>query len=567
MKMDRIIFGDNQFFGINHMSEEKANSQLVRFHDIGNIIGVLDAAYKVGIRGFMFSTHERVAEICAYLRSHPESYRDIRLYPVLPYAHKYANAVAEKGIVGAMKDVLITGSGPSDILRTLVTGGKGAITQDPFEMMKALVDVELKMFRGMDLGVVFLQNIVSDLILGLRIGEACTQLATYVRKQYHTEVGFMTMNLPAMVTFLKDAGISNPIVCSSVNKIGYLMNPSKKSYEDAIAKGGFRPVAMSVLASGAIPPREAFEYICNQRNIESIVFGASSPSRIEVSTRHIEELDSSWRTNSDLTKTEVDPESGSLPPVDRVCGIPFARSTKTQILDEIARNIQGPRHRRTICVTNTESMYFALRTPEHAEYIRQSRYSLCDGVGVVLGGLVAGKRLSRFNGPALLEHCCAHGLRSGWRHFFYGGTPGLAERLSSRLRERFPGMIVAGTYTPPFRSIGTAEEGSVLTYIESTRPDILWVGLGMPKQERWIADHLEKLNIPWCIGVGAAFDFLGGTANWAPRWIRNIGLEWLYRLFHEPRMLPRVARSFVFLGQAVARALPHTVRETESTTN
>ena len=554
--MDRIILGDNQFFGINHMSEEKAQSQLMRFQDTTDIIEIIDAAYEAGIRGFMFSTHERVTEICAHLRSNPASYRDVRIYPVLPYAHKYANAVAEKGILGAVREVLLTGSAPSALLRTFVAAGKGAITQDPFAMMKALVDVELQIFRGLELGVVFLQNIVSDLLLGLGLEEPLAQFAAYVRTQYNTEPGFMTMNLARMVPFLQSAGLENPIVCGSINKAGHLMNPDQKSCEEVIIKGGFRPVAMSVLASGAIPVQDAFRYVSKQKNIESIIFGASSAARIRSNKACIEELDSLERECSDNASTlQAISESAEADSIVSVCNMPFTRSTEADILDEIDRNIQGPRRRFTICVTNTESMYYALRAPEHADYIRRSRFSLCDGMGVVLAGLAAGKRLSRFNGPALLEQCCSRGVHSQWRHFFYGGASGVVERLAFRLRERFPGLIVAGSYSPPFRAIGAIEDESVLAYIQSTRPDILWVGLGLPKQEKWISDHAGKLEIPWCIGVGAAFDYLAGTANWAPSWIRRSGLEWLYRLFHEPRMLPRVARSFAFLGRALSRTV------------
>ena len=284
--MDRIIFGDNQFFGINHMSEEKAQMQLERFRDNRAIIDVLDAAYDAGLRGFMFSTHDRVRDICEHLRANLSSYRGARFCPVLPYAHKYAAAVAERGILGVAKDAFLTNNSVGSLASSLVHGGVGMLTQDPFELMKVLVDAEMLMFRGLPLGVVFLQNIVADLLLGLRMGEAFVRFSEYVSKRYGAEAGFMTMNLPAMAYYLKECGFRNPIVCASVNKIGYLMNPSRDSYERTIAAGGFRPVAMSILASGAVPPCEAIEYACSQANIESFVFGASSKNNI-VSTKSL----------------------------------------------------------------------------------------------------------------------------------------------------------------------------------------------------------------------------------------------------------------------------------------
>jgi hypothetical protein len=278
--MEQIILGDNQFFGINHMSEEKAQAQLERFRDDRAIIDLLESAYDVGVRAFMFSTHDRVREICRHFRANLSSYPGLRFYPVLPYAHKYAAAVAENGILGVAKDALVTNNSARGLAGSIVRGGLGMLTQDPFEMMKVLVDAEMLMFRGLPIGVVFLQNIVADLLLGLRMGEAFVRFADYVSKQHGAEVGFMTMNLPAMVAYTRECGLRNPIVCASVNKIGYLMNPNREAYEQTIASGGFRPVAMSILASGAVPPEEAIEYVCSLDNIESFVFGASSTGNI-----------------------------------------------------------------------------------------------------------------------------------------------------------------------------------------------------------------------------------------------------------------------------------------------
>lgn len=236
----------------------------------------------------------------------------------------------------------------------------------------------------------------------------------------------------------------------------------------------------------------------------------------------------------------------------RVCGMPFTATPVEIVLEEIGCNISGERLNQAISITNTESMYFALRRRDHAEYIRQARFSLCDGMGVVIAGAAHGCRIPRFNGPVLMEKCCSYGVSRGWRHFFYGGKPGVAELLAQKLTQRFPGLIVAGMHTPPFRSGAFREDPEVIETIQRARPDILWVGLGLLKQERWIATHMASLRVPWFVGVGAAFDFHAETARWAPNWIQNIGFEWLYRLLHEPRMLSRNARSFVFLGQALA---------------
>lgn len=287
--MDRIIFGDNQFFGINHMSEDKAQAQAERFKDLTEIIKVIDTAYECGIHAFMFNTHDRVAEICDHFRSVPERYPDLRLYPSMPYAHKYADAVAEKGIFGALNDFIFTNSSMKQVTETLFRGSKILFNKDMMEVMRLLVDAEMKMFRGLDVKVVFLQNIVTDLLLGMEVKECFIAFSEYIRSKYNAEAGFNTMNMPRLVDFLLACGIENPIVCSSINKIGYMMCPNVEAYEKAINTKPFRPMAMSIMASGAIPPKEAIEYVARQKNIQAIVFGASSKKHIEETKRIIDQ--------------------------------------------------------------------------------------------------------------------------------------------------------------------------------------------------------------------------------------------------------------------------------------
>ncbi|HRY38021.1 MAG TPA: hypothetical protein P5347_04805 [Smithellaceae bacterium] len=278
--LDRIIFGDNQFFGINHMSEDKAQALAEKFKDLKAITDVIETAYDCGIRGFMFNTHERTGEICDYLRSNVARFPDIALYPSMPYAHKYANAVAEKGIFGALKEFIFADSSAREIFGILAKGGMTIFERDMIKVMQILVDMEMKAFRGLNVKVVFLQNIVTDLLLGFKAKEAFTGFVSYLNSKYSVEAGFNSMNMPMLVDFLLECGIENPIVCSSINKAGYFMNPDMASYEKTIKEKPFRPLAMSVLASGAIKPNEAIEYICQQPPIQSIVFGASSRQHI-----------------------------------------------------------------------------------------------------------------------------------------------------------------------------------------------------------------------------------------------------------------------------------------------
>lgn len=283
--MNRVLFGDNQFFGINHMSDEKARAQAMRFQDTHAILDVLEAAYAEGIRVFMCTTHERVAAVCEHFRTNAARFPDFEFYPCMPYAHKYADAVTEHGIVEALRQFL-----PQEgALGALLRGGLSAAKKDVEGIAQLLIDAEMKMFAGLKTPVIFLQNVVADLLLGMGFKDAFRVFADHVRQRYAAEPGFITMNLPKMVETLEAVGIRNPIVCSNINKIGFRMCGGLPSYETLLSTGRFRAIAMSVFASGAIPPREAIEYVCGLHGVESIVFGASNRANIRQTSRLIRE--------------------------------------------------------------------------------------------------------------------------------------------------------------------------------------------------------------------------------------------------------------------------------------
>ena len=284
--MDRIIFGDNQFFGVNHMSEAKAQQQLLRFRDTAAIVAVLDDAYDMGIRTFLCTTHDRIGEICEYMRAHPSRYKDFVYYPCMPYAHKYANAVTEHGMIEALRMLL-----PQEgAIAAMLKGGAALATKDIEAIMQLLIDAEMKMFHGLSTPVVFMQNVITDLLLGLRMNECFRIFHDHVKSRYGAEPGYITMNVPRLLDVLEALDIDNPIVCANINKIGFRMCGGVAAYEEAIATRRFRPIAMSVFASGAIAPREAIAYVCAQPRIESIVFGASGRANIRQTNALIREL-------------------------------------------------------------------------------------------------------------------------------------------------------------------------------------------------------------------------------------------------------------------------------------
>lgn len=275
IKMERILFGDNQFFAVNHISDEKSMAQSIRFKEDSAIVRTLDYAMESGIQTFMCTTHDRIANICEIIRSQPDKYRDFKIYPCMPYAHKYANAVTELGIAGTIKQYV-----PGNFFGSLFKGGVAFLSKDYLSIMELLIDAEMKMFKGINTPVIFLQNVVTDLLLGLGMRDVLVAFHDYVQKKYNAEAGFITMNMPALLNMLEAGGVKNPIICASINKAGFRMSGGKAIYEETLRTRQFRAIAMQVLAGGAVSPKEAIEYVCSLPNIESILFGASSKMNI-----------------------------------------------------------------------------------------------------------------------------------------------------------------------------------------------------------------------------------------------------------------------------------------------
>ena len=185
VRMDRVLFGDNQFFGVNHMSEDKARAQAMHFQTTQAIIDVLDAAHQEGIRTFMCTTHDRMSEICDYFRANRDRYPDYKFYPCMPYAHKYANAVTEHGMIEALRMFLPQGGAMSAMLK----GGVALAGKDVETIMQLLIDAEMKMFHDLDTPVVFMQNVITDLLLGLRMNDTFRMFHDHVRSKYQAEPG------------------------------------------------------------------------------------------------------------------------------------------------------------------------------------------------------------------------------------------------------------------------------------------------------------------------------------------------------------------------------------------
>lgn len=245
-----------------------------------------------------------------------------------------------------------------------------------------------------------------------------------------------------------------------------------------------------------------------------------------------------------------------VPPKRSVVGIDFDFILK----DEVKQCIEFWKSQGKtayITITNPHSVMVCRRDPAMRAATQQADMTLPDGVGVILAAKLLGYgRKHRATGPALMLTLCDQGRAHGLRHFFYGGAPGIAEKLAENLQALFPGMIVAGTCCPAFRTDVQREDDRVIGQINRAQPDIVWVGLGAPKQEKWMHLHRGEVQTTAMIGVGAAFDFHSGNVPWAPAIVRKLGLEWAYRFAQHPRrMWRRNLDSPLFLGLAAIQRL------------
>jgi N-acetylglucosaminyldiphosphoundecaprenol N-acetyl-beta-D-mannosaminyltransferase len=197
------------------------------------------------------------------------------------------------------------------------------------------------------------------------------------------------------------------------------------------------------------------------------------------------------------------------------------------------------RERTYICVANVHGVVESLGDAALRTIYNRAGLVTPDGMPLVWVGGHKGFDVGRVYGPDLMLALCGHGVRHGYRHFLFGGDRGVAARLAASLEERFPGIVIAGTYTPPFGEWDAAERERIIHAINAARADIVWVGLGAPRQEHWMSAYRDALNASLLIGVGAAFDFNAGLKPQAPKWIQRAGLEWLFRLLSEPRRLWR----------------------------
>jgi N-acetylglucosaminyldiphosphoundecaprenol N-acetyl-beta-D-mannosaminyltransferase len=222
-----------------------------------------------------------------------------------------------------------------------------------------------------------------------------------------------------------------------------------------------------------------------------------------------------------------------------VLGVEVSAIDRSMALDEITRWVET-RDRQYVCVTGVHGVMESQADPGLRRIHNESGLTTPDGMPMVWAGKFAGAHwMTRVYGPDLMLDVCRLAADRGWSSFFYGGAPGVPEELARRLGEAFPGLVVAGCHSPPYRPLEEDEKVEIAAMINQARPTLVWVGLSTPKQERWMAEFRPLLDAPAVFGVGAAFDIHAGKLAQAPVWMQRSGLEWFYRLTREPRRLWR----------------------------
>ncbi len=238
-----------------------------------------------------------------------------------------------------------------------------------------------------------------------------------------------------------------------------------------------------------------------------------------------------------IGETLVIAEPRAIPERFNVLGVGIDSINMNKAIERIIQWIEQ-REKNYVTITGVHGVMESQQKEDIRQIHNQAGMVTPDGMPLVWIGKYFGHNdIERVYGPDLMLNVCKKSITQGYRHYLYGGKKGVPELLKNKLEEKFPGIQIVGTYSPPFRNLSIEEDNEIIQMINNTRPDIVWIGLSTPKQELWMANNKNKLNAPVQIGVGAAFDFHSGLIKQAPLWMQKNGLEWLFRLWIEPRRL------------------------------
>ena len=279
-KLDKILLGHNPLFGVDHLSQERGNAKDQKFGNRSALADILRYAHSKGVKAMMMSTHPRAQVILDIIAKDPVLKDDFTVYPLLPYIVKYVRQANEKGMLNVLTD-LLSQAGAGKSLSMMLTGMSGLAGGNLYKMIKILIDIEMLPFKGHKIGAIFMHDALVDLALGLDCDEAFDVFREHIEKKYDVPGGLISKNVPMLRERLDSRGWDDYLIMAAFNKTGFYLNPSLKETIKAVQKPGMYFIPMSILAAGAIPPEDAFEYIGQFPEIKSVVVGMSRKSHID----------------------------------------------------------------------------------------------------------------------------------------------------------------------------------------------------------------------------------------------------------------------------------------------
>jgi len=277
-KKIEVLLGDNPFFGIDHLSQERARYRMENLKGFNKITEVIEYVSELGTNGFVVSTHPQLRDLINYMKINTNLVEKIDFYPILPYAQGYVTKVTEKGMIGAINDIL-SGSSMQKKLKILFSGSMAVMKKDLSRLIQTIIDVELLPLDTVKKNTIFLHDVVTDLSIGLGMKDVIETFIDQIKNQYKVKVGLVTKNFPKLLNTLDNWDITIPEVMTSFNPIGYQMNPSKKECERCLQEKN-KVIAMNVLAGGFVNPENSAKYI-SKLGINKVTIGMSSIKHAE----------------------------------------------------------------------------------------------------------------------------------------------------------------------------------------------------------------------------------------------------------------------------------------------
>jgi hypothetical protein len=274
-RIESVLLGDNPFFGVDHLSQERAREKAHKSQDFGNALEVVRYCFEAGAKGMVVSTHPKLKDLVNLIKSDSDLINKIDFYPILPYVQGYVIKINEKGMINTLTETLSQTS-LQNKLRIITKGGLGILKKDFSQLFKLFVDIELLQMNGIRIKAIFLHDVLTDLALSLNMRNIFEIFQEHLHDHYNIEAGLVTKNFPLLASTLQEWDLKYPNIMTSFNKVGFQMNPSREECENALSKFNGKLIAMSVFAGGYVKPREAYDYIASLPRINSAVIGISS---------------------------------------------------------------------------------------------------------------------------------------------------------------------------------------------------------------------------------------------------------------------------------------------------